>query len=227
MTLFRTSDLGASSDVSPTAARSRQRSWRDPRIVVGVALVALSVLVGARVLARADETVAVLAARVPLSSGQTVRADDLTTVRLRFASGRDADRYLPADAVPPEGSVLLRAVGAGELVPRDAVSTSDAPAVVQVPVALEPGRVPAGLRPGSVVDVWVTPGESEVGSGDGDGEARLLLEAVPVLATARPGGGSGGLRQVVVGVPPEAEGDLPAVLAALGTGDPVLVVRER
>jgi flagella basal body P-ring formation protein FlgA len=110
---------------SPPAVRARRRSWRDPRLAVGVLLVTGSVLAGAQVLASSDDTVAVLTARGPLAAGQQVHADDLSTVRLRFSSEADADRYLPADA-EVDGVVLQRPVGPGELVPRAALGAASA-----------------------------------------------------------------------------------------------------
>src|SRR4051794_15748511 len=44
---------------TPTATRLSARRWRDPRVVVGVGLVALSVLLGTTLLGAADDTVAV------------------------------------------------------------------------------------------------------------------------------------------------------------------------
>ena len=44
---------------APAVRRLRSSRWRDPRLAVGVVLVAASVVVGARVLAAADDTVAV------------------------------------------------------------------------------------------------------------------------------------------------------------------------
>jgi hypothetical protein len=157
---------------SPPAARGRRSSWRDPRLAVGLLLVFGSVLAGARVLAGADDTVAVLAAGTPLAAGERVEDGDLTAVRVRFASESDADRYLPGDAAPPEGAVLLRPVGAGELVPRAAVGGLAGEALAELPLALDPGRVPTGVRPGTRVDVWV---------GDGAGAADELLTDVDVI----------------------------------------------
>ncbi len=197
-------------EMSPPATRSRRRSWRDPRLAVGLALVCLSVLVGARVLASADDTVAVLAARDDLAAGQRVGVDDLTEVRLRFGSDEDADRYLSAGAEIPAGAVLLRPVGAGELVPRTAVST-DRGGLVELPLSVDPGRVPASVRPGSVVDVWVT--------GDGErsgGATKQLLTDVPVLSVSRTGGlSAAGFRQVVVGIPSEEADALGDVVGRL------------
>src|SRR5687768_2156746 len=109
--------LGAASGrevSSPPAIRAYRPSWRDPRLAVGLALVCLSVLVGARVLASADDTVAVYAARESLVAGQRVTAEELTEVQLRFTSEEDADRYLAAGDELPKDAVLLRPVGPGE-----------------------------------------------------------------------------------------------------------------
>ena len=205
---------------SPPAVRARRPSWRDPRLAIGLALVCVSVLVGARVLAAADDTVAVLAARDSLVAGQQVGAADLTEVRLRFTADEDADRYLAAGEPLPEGVVLLRPVGPGELVPRAALSTEDG-GLVEVPLSVDPGRVPASVRAGSVVDVWVGP------DGDGDGRRRSerLLSEVPVLSVSRAGGlGAGGLRQVVVGIPRDEEALVDELVGRLG-GSLVVVRR--
>ena len=194
---------------SPAATRARRPSWRDPRLAVGLVLVCVSVLVGARVLASADDTVAVLAARDSLAAGQRVGPEDFTEVRLRFSSAEDADRYLDAADELPAGAVLLRPVGSGELVPRTAVS-SDEPGLVELPLSLDPGRVPSSVRTGSVVDVWVS------GDGEGAGRTEQLLTGVPVLSVSRAGGlGSGGLRQVVVGIPAADESSLGEVVGRL------------
>ena len=211
---------------SPTAVRARRPSWRDPRLAVGLLLVCVSVLVGARVLATSDDTVAVLAARGSLVAGQRLGSDDLTEVRLRFASEEDADRYLAAADEIPSGAFLLRPVGPGELVPRSAVST-DSPGLVELPLAVDPGRVPASVRVGSMVDVWVTAGgEDGTDGADGQGaRTEQLLSEVPVLSVSRAGGlGSGGLRQVVVGI---AGGDKSAVAEAVARLDGSLVVVRR
>jgi hypothetical protein len=203
---------------SPAAIRARRPSWRDPRLAVGLALVCLSVLVGARVLASADDTVAVLAARDSLVAGQRVGSEDFTEVRLRFTSDEDADRYLAAGEQLPRGAVLLRPVGPGELVPRTALSTEQ-DGLVEVPLSVDPGRVPASVRAGSVVDVWVT------GDGEGSRRSEQLLSEVPVLSVSRATGlGAGGLRQVVVGIPGEDDSALDEVVRRL-SGSLVVVRR--
>lgn len=214
-------------EVSPPAVRARRASWRDPRLAVGVVLVCLSVVVGARVLASADDTVAVLAAGASLVAGQQLAPGDLTEVRLRFGSEEDADRYLPAGEELPAGTVLLRPIGPGELVPRSALGTKEG-GLVELPLSVDPGRVPASVRAGSVVDVWVTGDSGDDSGGDGGGgdggRTERLLTDVPVLSVSRAVGlGSGGLRQVVVGIPADDQDELGDVVGRLHGS--LLVVR--
>lgn len=212
----------ARAEPSPPAVRATRATWRDPRLAVGLALVCGSVLVGVRVMAGADDTVPVLAARGPLAAGQQVTTEDLVGVRLRFTSAADADRYLGADTDLGEDSVLVRAVGAGELVPRAALAPEAERALVELPISLDPGRVPAAVRTGSTVDVWVSSGRDQR---EPSALAEQLLSGVPVLSASRPGGaGPGGLRQVVVGVPAADESRLARVVSRL-TDESLLLVR--
>jgi Flp pilus assembly protein CpaB len=194
---------------SPPASRAPRPSWRDPRLAVGILLVFGSVLVGARVLAGADDTVPVLTAVRPLAAGQTVQADDLGTVRLRFENEGEADRYLADDPETVEGAVLVRPVGQGDLVPRAALGTAGE-GLAELPLSVDPGQVPASVRTGSVVDVWVTLGPEEPSA------AEKVLTDVPVLAASRGAGAVSGTRQVVVGVPGDDEDLLARVVGRLG-----------
>lgn len=202
---------------SPPARRTRRASWRDPRLAVGLVLVAGSVVAGATLISDDDRTTEVLTLRTGMAVGTVLEADDLVPVAVGFSSEADAERYLPASGQVPAGAVLLRPVGAGELVPRDAVGPADRVDTVDVPVPVSPERMATGVRSGALVDVWVSPDEK-------DG-AELLLEAVPVRSVGRPGAGAA-LRQVVVAVPQSRHDVVSRFVARL---DPqrVLVVLRR
>jgi len=212
--------------LSPAATRVPSRpAWRDPRLLVGVLLVCVSVVVGARVLASADDTVPVLVARGPLAAGERIEAADLGSVRMRFADAEDADRYLPADA-DVTGSVLLRPVGAGELVPRAALGSPGDAGQVAVPLPVDATRVPGGVRAGSVVDVWAGPDQQAAGR-DATTRTRRLLRAAPVLSVDRPDGlGPGTVVQVVVGIPEDQADDVARAVAGLGGASLLLVARD-
>jgi len=206
---------------APPAARAARPGWRDPRLWIGVALVAVSVLAGARLVGGADDTIEVWAATAELAPGQPVGEAELTARRVRFDDAADAARYLRVGETLPDDATAARAVGAGELVPVAALGGGSA-GLQEVPVWAPYDAVPGNLEPGAVVDVWVTPrsGESEQG-------ARLVLDDVVVIAAPRrtDGLGPSGNRQVLVGVPPEDAEGLGLVLAA-AKDDRVALVRE-
>lgn len=138
----------------PQARRLRRPTWRDPRLGVGVLLVAGSVALGTWAVRDAAATVEVYAARDALTPGDVVEAESLSVREVRL--GDDEGLYhLVADGLP-DGAVVTRTVGAGELVPRSAVG--EAAAVDLRPVVVPLGlAVPADLGPGTVVDLWLSP----------------------------------------------------------------------
>lgn len=205
---------------SPPARRPTRRSWRDPRLLFGIAVVAVCVLAGSRLLATADDTVAVWSTQRDLVAGTVLSHGDLERSEIRFVSAATAQRYVSAsDAVP--GMVLTRDLAAGELLPRSALGGGvDAMDVAELPISVAAEAVPADLRAGQVVDVWVTPGD-----GSQPRRAVRVLSAVRVV-DAPPNAGALGpssTRQVVVGVPADDEDVLAQSLASLAQGTTVLV----
>lgn len=163
----------------PPATRAATPGWRDPRLWVGVAIVAVSVIAGARLLAAADDTVAVWAVASDMGSGDQLTEDDLVTRRVRFSDDRDLDRYFPADEGLPGELALTRGVGAGELLPRAAVGSAGDSDTLQVRIAVDNEQVPAAVAAGSVVHVYLV-----AASGDGRGRGitgEPALEAVTVV----------------------------------------------
>lgn len=208
---------------SPPARRVHRPSWRDPRLLVGLAIVAVSVLLGVRLLAAADDTTTVWSAAADLAAGQAVDPGDLESVEVRFGSADLAARYLPATALPP-GSVLLADVSSGEMLPRGALGEGAAEDVAELPISLSAESVPVGLEAGRLVDVWVTPADTAAGRAR---EAVRVLESVPVVAAPESAGALGPsmTRQVVVAVPVEEQAVIARALAALAEGTVVLVGR--
>src|SRR5436190_5611143 len=70
----------------PAARRASTPGWRDPRLWIGLAIVAASIVAGALVLGTSDDTVPVWAAADPLGSGHVLTADDLVVRRVRFTA---------------------------------------------------------------------------------------------------------------------------------------------
>ena len=122
---------------TPTVARLRRPGRRDPRLILGLVIVAASVALGSWAVSSAGRTVAVYAASGPLTPGEAVDAGSLRTVEVRLGSGsRD---YFLAGSPLPDDLVALRVVGDGELVPRSAVGTSEELAVRAVAIEVTGG----------------------------------------------------------------------------------------
>ena len=170
---------------SPRASRLPVPGWLDGRLVLGVLLVLVSVVVGARVLSTADRSSLVWAAATDLTAGSQLSSDDLQPVRVRlFETGA---RYLAADGEPPVGYVLDQAVGAGELLPQDALSRPGADVdfrLVTVPV--EAGHYPPALREDARVDLWVTPERDPSLTQDGAVPRSGPTTAAPTPGTPTP-----------------------------------------
>lgn len=205
----------------PAATRHRRPGWRDPRILVGLVIVAASVVVGVKVLAAADDSVGVWSVRRDLPAGTRVGTAEVQRVQIRFSTARAANRYLPADSPLPAGSVLQRAVGAGELLPRQAIGSADT-ALVEVPVSVDVDEVPATVREGSVIDVWVTPQTAT--TADKLADADLVLDDVVVVKAPPPGESLAptGTRQIIVGVARDQAADLGPALGRTSSGRVVI-----
>ncbi|NLT54062.1 MAG: hypothetical protein GXX79_05745 [Actinomycetales bacterium] len=199
------------------AARLHRPSVRDTRLLVGVVLVLAAALLGARAVAAADSRTPYWAARDTLPVGARVTPDALVLVRASL--GERSGAYLDGGLAPPAGLVVLRAVGAGELVPRSAVGRGSALALRPVTVPVQ-GPVPSGVRPGALVDVWASAPREDGGAGGAGGRPgayatpRVLVAGAQVHAVVGGDGplGSTGQQAVEVLVDPAR---LPAVLDAL------------
>ncbi|MDQ6715424.1 MAG: SAF domain-containing protein [Actinomycetota bacterium] len=139
---------------TPQAKRLQRPSWRDPRLLVGVILVLLSSAVGARVVASADDRVAMYAAAQPIKPGDRLTADNLTRVDVQL--GDRAGLYLSAAGGPPGERYALRPIPRGELVPVGATGSQGEVDEQPVMVSVVPSTATT-LRVGSLVDVWVSP----------------------------------------------------------------------
>ncbi|WP_427884892.1 SAF domain-containing protein [Kribbella sp. GL6] len=199
------------------AQRNRKARWKDGRLVLGVLLVAVTALAGAKLLSSADDTTTVWAAKHELRVGSPLTNDDLTTVRVRFTSSNDSGRYLSADA-DLKGLVVGRAVGQGEFVPKDAAVPKSDKDRTEMPLSVATGHLPPDIAVGDVVDVWVVPKEE-------GHPASQLWTGVRVLQVDSVKGVAGGSarRQVTIDLSSADQSRMGSSLAAINAGEPTLV----
>jgi hypothetical protein len=216
----------------PAAARATTPGWRDPRLWVGLLIVAVSVVAGSRLLAAADDTVAVWAVAADAGPGAALSEGDLVVQRVRFADPDDLAGYYRVDETLPGELRLVRGVGAGELLPRGAVGASDQPTdTVELPVSVESDQVPPAVQAGSVVDVYLLgdPARGEPATAEpaaAEPGTPVLQEATVVDAPDSDDGfGTTGRRQLVLAVP---QGDAATYFAAVAALEsPLLTVVRR
>jgi hypothetical protein len=209
----------STSGVSP-AQRVRRVGWRDPRLWVGVVIVAGSVVAGARLLAAADDTVQVWAAASDLGTGARLTEEDLVAQRVHFDDEEALDGYFAVDDQLPADLRLVHGLGAGDLLPRAAIGAADDTGLVEVPIAVDPEQVPSSVAAGAVVDVYVVAApDPDVEAGaqpapsDGPALAGVTVVDAPPLAESF---GTSGRRQLVLAVPEDAA---PPFFALLGSHD--------
>ena len=191
---------------APVAGRLRRPGWTDPRLLIGLLLVAIAAVGTVRVVSGADRTEPYFAARSTLTPGTILDESNVVVVRVRIGDG-----YLAADDTAPWGSVVTRTIGEGELVPLSAV-TEGADFNLR-PIAVSSALPLAeGIVPGAVVDVWLTR-EGFLGP-----ESALVAEGLVVDEVDRGSGAfaSGASETVYVLVPSRDVGDFLAALADEG-----------
>jgi hypothetical protein len=201
---------------SPRANRLATPGWLDARLVLGVLLVLTSVVVGARVLSSADRSQTVWATTRDLAPGTQLTDRDLTRMRVRLFG--HSQNYVRGSGPAPTGYFLRRGVGAGELLPFNALTRPGADLSFRsLTVPVRRGHLPPDLRSGAQVDVYVSP-ENKAGAATSAGGApRLVVRNVTVLLRRQSGGlsASNDDEPVVLRVRPA---DVTLLLAAMSEG---------
>lgn len=197
-------------DTSP-----RGRGLRaDVRLLVGVALIALSIAGVWFVVDAAQRTVPVLAADRTIAQGEAVTPSDVRVVEV--ALGQLGDAYIASGELVG-GAVATRTIEAGELVPASALADAAEARTTRV-VVESASDVPRSIEAGSVVEVWEAP-LLDRGLFD---TPRILVADATVVSVARDesmmGGGTAALELVI------ARSDVAATLAALSGGSALSVV---
>lgn len=186
-----------------------------------MAIVALSVVAGAKLLGAADDTVQVWTAAGPVAAGERVDASSFVATRVRFADEEALRGYLPVGEALPADATMTRSLGAGELVPRSALGQAADIDGVRVPLTLPATAVLPDLRPGQRVDVYVASQETTAGA------AELVLEDAEVVAvsSASEGLAATGERQVVLGLAEDQRRVLGDALGMIAHGTVTVVGR--
>ncbi|MBM7830081.1 uncharacterized protein (DUF433 family) [Agromyces cerinus] len=190
----------------------------DPRLIIGIVLIAGSTFGVWTLVSGLDDGVEVYVARDTLASGTRIQVDDLGTESVRL--GASAQHYLVAGEFPEGGLVVARTIEAGEIVPDASVDATDRAGLATVVVPSR-GPLPADVTSGTRVDVW-TAAEME---GGGYEPPTVLVAGAEIAGVIESEGmvSSAGT-SVEVLVPREK---VAALLGALASGDAIDLVPAR
>lgn len=135
----------------PPAQRLRRPSWRDPRLLTGVLMVALSISGVIALLTAQNQTTQVYAADRLLTVGDRLSPEDLRVVQVQIDELSGA--YLPVADALPEDTAFIALVEEGELIPRRALAEEDPQGRQALTIEVE-HTLARGVEPGRLVDVW-------------------------------------------------------------------------
>jgi hypothetical protein len=158
---------------APTATRLHRPRWKDPRLLVGVLLVLLSIVLGAGVVSRMAETTTVLVAREDIVVGDELEADAFTTADVRL--GERTGQYVAGTDQIPDGATAERSLAAGELLPSSAVGQGAGASLRPVVIPVD-SSVADSVSRGRTVEIWHTVRSGGAGGAGGDAAAETVAE---------------------------------------------------
>lgn len=192
---------------SPPATRIQRRWWADSRVILGVVLLLVCTLIGARVVTMSSDEVEVWQVQRDLAAGAVLAAADLAPVGV---DPQLAETYVPITQTPQQP--LARDIRAGELLSAASVAGEVARDVRWVTLPIEPLHAPADLAPGDRVDVWATPDQSRTLDATGVTTPELVLAGALVAGIDIDARGFAGDYGVVIEVTPDQAPDLLAAV---------------
>lgn len=197
-----------------TPSRARRAVLGDVRFLIGIVLVIASVAGVWLLVSSSRQTTPVLQATRTVVPGEAIDSGDFQVVDVGL--GALTGTYLaPQDL--EQGSIAVRTLPKGELVPASAVDDASTGRTTTVVVASS--AIPAGVQPGAPVELWHAPPAEDGRSFD---EPRLLVADAVVAVVAEE---DGMLSQSSTDVELVIDrADVAEVLAAISSGSAISVI---
>lgn len=134
-------------------SRLRTPGWRDPKLLIGIVLVALAVTGVVGLVQSSDQRQGYWTAQRDLQPGATVTAEDFTVVRANLSDIEG--QYWSSEEQLPDEFYVSATMMQGELLARRQLTASDPHGRQQVGLQVS-ANMPASIRSGTRVDVWVS-----------------------------------------------------------------------
>lgn len=173
--------LGTGDEVIKKSVKRQKRGrselglYLTPRYIFGLILILSSFTSAYLISKSADRTITVWASTVELGPGEEITEGDIAPVRVRLPE--NAEQYLDA-RTRIVGTFVLRNIGAAELIPSFAISSTADLSLNRVPISVAPEWFPSDLKTGALIDLYGVPNRNSQLSGDGKTRSKLLLSSV-------------------------------------------------
>lgn len=136
-----------------TRTRARRSFFVDVRFLVGIVLVIASVAGVWMLVAASRQTTPMLQATTTIVVGESLDSGDFQVVEVGL--GTVAEEYLAPQDLEP-GMIASRTLASGELVPTSSVTDADSARTTTI-VIPSAAAIPAGVKAGTVVELWQAP----------------------------------------------------------------------
>lgn len=151
--------MGPSQKTSVRVRKPRS-VWRDPRLIAGLALIALSIAGVTSLVSHARSGIQIYQVTQDLAAGQQLNASNTTVVNAR----PESDAYVRATEDVTH-FVTVHPLRAGELLAQSSVSTHDDLNIRSIVITVDDG-LPESVKPGHNLEIWFvptdTPGSKEI-----------------------------------------------------------------
>ena len=159
---------------------ARRPAWRDPRLIVGLALIAVSIILTTSIVSAARGGATVYRATQAILPGDVLGPHNIAPTRLDV----DTSVYATADALAP-GATVSEEVAAGEILRVSSIADTSAATARRLVITVS-DSLPASVQAGDQLDLWSVQQSSGVQSGQGAVHlgVRATLVRVPEQTTS-------------------------------------------
>lgn len=198
-------------DTPARVRRMARNKKKDPRLIIGIALMIASMIVGALAFTALSATTDIAVATRDIAEGDVLEPSDLRVVEVRV--GEAQGKYISDLSTLPKGALATTRILEGEFLPRSAVGQPKESALRPVSINID-RQLSTSLSQGDVVEVWTT-------DADAEDSARALVERAVVRSVSEGGGLGMADTRVEILVNTSA---VPAILDAMAADDSLYVI---
>lgn len=157
------------------APRFQKPGLKDPKLLIGLLLIVLSVIAVISVVRLGNKTEPYYLATRDIAVGEEIHMQDLTVADVRLAESRE--HYISQQKGIAEGTIATSRIASGQLIPASSISSENTDGRRIATVSIE-STYAATLTPGKHVDVWIsTKGQ---GGANSYNDPEVVMEAAEV-----------------------------------------------